>query len=409
MSFENLLKKCKKPQSTIVSRVACVTTAFAAGVVADHNKRNRPYSKGLAAIYANEFLRGKWKLNGEPLIFDTDGQCVSGQHRLHGFLMAQQALESGQVWPDAQSEFDCVIVSGVAPETADSVDTGKGRNHADVLFRSPLIDELISADWNKTASRRKKWVTCLATAARLVWLLEGGQTVSDAVKFLHSEMLRFLEVHRNLAKFVTIVLDAKENDGGYGGLKISLAYIAALGYAWSIDTTDALEYDVVKVDADLTHSFTVFVEKLANGKDCSKGSICHAVSGYWNTLFSEGGSKDRDREIMGPFIKALNLLSSIYHGDTDKGKKPSDIKLTNKERENWTECPIALDGWHGLCVERAARIKADAAAAKETPPEPEPEPATTPARPAKKRPAKKCAAATLPDDDGGFDPDGEDL
>jgi len=405
MSFENLLKKCSKPKSEIVSRVACVTKAFAAGVVADHNSRNRPYSKGLAGIYANEFLRGKWKLNGEPLIFDNKGQCVSGQHRLHGFLMAHQALESGQSWPDAQSEFDCVIVSGVDPETADSVDTGKGRNHGDVLFRSPIVDRIISADWNTSAARRKKWTTCLATAARLVWLLEGGQTVSDAVKFLHSEMLAFIERHQNLAKFVTIILDADENDGGYGGLKISLAYMAALGYAWAIDTVEPLESEIVDIDSDLTHSFIVFAEKLASGKDFTKGSVCHAVSGYWNTLFSEKGSKDRDREIMGPFIKALNLLTPTYHGDSDKGKKPSDIKLSAKERDNWSLCPIGLDGWHTMCLENIARIKANVAIAKETQPEPEP----APVRPAKKRPVKKRAAIALPDDDGGFDADGEDL
>jgi len=44
----------------------------------DHNSNNRPVGKALVDRYAAEMLRKKWKLNGETIVIDKNGEGISG-------------------------------------------------------------------------------------------------------------------------------------------------------------------------------------------------------------------------------------------------------------------------------------------------------------------------------------------
>lgn len=352
-----LTKTAKAAASDINCKLKRITPAFALAVLKDLNNSNRPLSKGVAALYANEMLRGQWKCNGEPLIFSVDEageeHLISGQHRLQGLVLAQQTIEKDEVWPFAQLEWDAVIISRVPHDTADTVDTGKTRSHSDVLFRDPWIDTVIPEAWNATISKRKTWTKTLAGAARLVWLIEGGAVVSSAPKFLISEMLNFLQTrHSGLTEFVTMVLDANDADGDNHGLKMSLAYLAALSYVASVGDDAA---GVVTVDATTADSMDTFLNQLAVGTGFEKGDPAWALTGFWNKLTAEPGSKDRDRDWVGPFVKAAKA-----HLEGRTGLKVSDISLSKKERDGYTDFPVMFDGFHTLCFERAAAAKAAA-------------------------------------------------
>lgn len=325
------------------------------------NNSNRPMSKGVAKLYANEMLRGQWKCNGEPLIFSIDEEgnehLISGQHRLQGLIFAQQEVEKGEDWPVAQTEWDTVIISGVPHDTADTVDTGKTRTHSDVLFRDPYVDSIIPETWNETVASRKLWTKTLAGAARLVWLIDGGAVVSSAPKFLISEMLSFIQnTHTELHKFVTMVLDANSADAGNKGLKMSLPYLAALSYVASIDT----EYAEVTIDETVADKIDTFLNALAVGTGYEKGDPAWALAGYWNKLTAEPGSKDRDRDWVGPYVKAVKALL-----DGKAGLKVSDVSLSAKERKEYNDFPIMFDGYHTAMFERAAAAKAKANQEKE--------------------------------------------
>lgn len=364
-TLKTLIAKTPKTETNIRSKVVRITPEFARGALESLNNSNRPMSKGLAKLYANEMLRGKWRCNGEPLIFseemDTTEHLISGQHRLMGLVLAQQAIELGEIWPDAQLEWDTVVVQGVDHSTADTVDTGKNRSHADVLFRDSWIDEVIPAEWNESVSKRRAWTKCLAGAARLVWLIEGGAIVSSAPKFIISEMMEFLQRHRDLSQFVTMVLDANDGDGGNGGLKMSLPYIAALSYACCVEEIvtdeDGIDVKVLDVNADLKDSVDVFLNHVAVGTGFDKGSPEWALTAYWNQLVAEKGTKDRDREWVGPFIKAVK-----HYLAGNSNLKVSDVKLTKKEFDGYADFPVMFDGWHTLCFERSAAKKAARAA-----------------------------------------------
>jgi len=413
MQLETLFSKAEKTLTPIKTKVLCITPAFALACLKDLNNSNRPMSRSVANLYANEMLRGQWKCNGEPIIFSVDAEgnehLISGQHRLQGLVFAQQAIEKDEVWPAAQTEWDAVVIYGVPHDTADTVDTGKTRTHSDVLFRDPWVDSVIPEAWNATVSKRKTWTKTLAGAARLVWLIEGGATVSSAPKFLISEMMSFIQNrHAELAKFVTMVLDANDADGGNKGLKMSLAYLAALTYVACVEENDCFDDDgntviEISINSEIQDAMDLFLNQLAVGSGYDKGDPAWALAGYWNKLTAEKGSKDRDRDWVGPFVKAAK---AVLEGRT--GLKVSDISLNKKERDGYTDFPVMFDGYHSLCFERAAAAKAASSQQVETSvpeisegddsdgPPAEPSDETVVAEPAKRpRPKRKAKPATV--------------
>ena len=84
------------------------------------NDINRPFSRGNARLLADEMTAGRWKENGESIVFDTDGTLIDGQHRL------QAVLNSGR-------EYLVPVVTGIAAAVRPTVDTGRKRTTANNL------------------------------------------------------------------------------------------------------------------------------------------------------------------------------------------------------------------------------------------------------------------------------------
>lgn len=354
--LSTLLKK-HRVESNLKFTVVALSQEFCNAAL-EYNVLNRPISKARVKLYASEMLNGRWNTNGEPLIFGvTDNGLEVGlslQHRLHAYLeccgeidKANSAIED----KDLRREYPYIevpIITGVNASTADTQDLGMTRTHTDVLFRESWLNDKIAADWNKSAAKRKTWVKVLAGAARLVWLRRGGAAVSSAPKFLVSEMLEFVKYeHPGLTEFVNMVLDINSSDGGNGGLKMSLAYVAALTYVAALDE----DGKIVDERADKIQDFLTLV---ATGSGFGVGTVAHALTGYWNHLVSQPGSKDRDREWTGPFVKALKL---VLADDQSQKIKPQNLALTKKEAENYTISPPLFDGWDTWAFEQAAIAK----------------------------------------------------
>ena len=356
-SLQEVIGSCMIDDGPIDCAV-CVVTADIAKSLLEMNTTNRPLSQSQVKLYANEMLRGKWKLNGEALIFGTDDSgedsIISGQHRLHALILANKLYAThanpAEEYPEATLELTTVVIFGVAIDTADSVDLGMTRKHGHVIYRDEFVDKVIPKEWSNTNSRKAKWCNTLAGAARLVWLRCGGATVSSAPKFIVSEMMEFIkDEHKNLCHFVSAVLSASEEEGA--GLKISVPYIAGLCYMASLDSDGKLHKDTMNTLLDAV---------LAIAQNAvTPGSAEHALVTYWNKLFSTPGSKDRDLEIVGPFVKALN---AIITGEKTTAAK---LALSKKEQENYTAFPPLLAGYDEACFEYAAEVKANAAKAAE--------------------------------------------
>jgi len=84
------------------------------------NVGNRDIKKSARLDYVRQMRDGSWKENGEPIIVDYNGVVKDGQHRLIA------VIESG-------ISYTVPLITGVASNVMDTIDTGTNRSLADVL------------------------------------------------------------------------------------------------------------------------------------------------------------------------------------------------------------------------------------------------------------------------------------
>jgi hypothetical protein len=118
---EALLKKNvgKVWSKEIVRKVVKVTPVHAAHLL-EKNTRNREVSQGTVDKYARDMKAGRWKLNGETIKFDWNGELRDGQHRLWAVLQADEPV-------------DLEFAENLDPAVMDTIDTGRARSFGDVL------------------------------------------------------------------------------------------------------------------------------------------------------------------------------------------------------------------------------------------------------------------------------------
>lgn len=86
----------------------------------ERNKRNRNLNKKHRQFLTSVMKAGDYMLNGETVIFDTDGILMDGQHRLYAVIQSETAQ-------------DLLVVRGIAPEAFDTLDGGRARTTGEVL------------------------------------------------------------------------------------------------------------------------------------------------------------------------------------------------------------------------------------------------------------------------------------
>lgn len=87
------------------------------------NQNNRKLTPAIVDRYARILEAGEWKVNGETVKQDVNGELKDGQHRL-------AAIEKTGI------AADLFVVRGLALDVFDTIDTGKARTSADALFSS---------------------------------------------------------------------------------------------------------------------------------------------------------------------------------------------------------------------------------------------------------------------------------
>jgi hypothetical protein len=86
----------------------------------EKNQRNRKLSKKHRNFLSSVMKAGDYLLNGETIIFDTDGILMDGQHRLYAVIESETAQ-------------DFLVVRGIVPEAFDTLDGGRARTTGEVL------------------------------------------------------------------------------------------------------------------------------------------------------------------------------------------------------------------------------------------------------------------------------------
>lgn len=101
-------------------RVMTVTPALATEWLARQGA-NRKVSPRVVDRYADAIRRGEWRLTGEAIKFDTNGDLADGQHRLQAVVLAGLPIET-------------YVVYGIEPAAFDVMDTGRVRTGVDILY-----------------------------------------------------------------------------------------------------------------------------------------------------------------------------------------------------------------------------------------------------------------------------------
>lgn len=84
------------------------------------NDKNRRISKNTVAAMVRDMLAGNWRLNGDAIRVDTDGNLVDGQHRLTACVVAN-------------IPFETLLVTGLDAEDRLTIDRGRPRGIGDNL------------------------------------------------------------------------------------------------------------------------------------------------------------------------------------------------------------------------------------------------------------------------------------
>lgn len=230
------------------------------------NSNNRPVSENAVSKYAQEMKDGRWRLNGQSIIFNKSGQLANGQHRLIACVRSNTPFETLVTW-------------GVEDEAFDTIDDCNTRSLADVLH---IKGEASS--------------TLLAAGVRFLWEYATGQVEHKDLRHGRIATKPLLEAtldkHRNITSSVKFYAILKARPGGLmipASMAIGLHYIFSL-----VDEKKADEFfSRMQSGLELTDDNPVYILRarlIAGQKEASTKLTRSAMFYYtvtsWNAYVS---------------------------------------------------------------------------------------------------------------------------
>jgi hypothetical protein len=209
-----------------------------------NNSHNRPFTEPWAQTLKFDILKRFWHFNGESIIFSGTRKAVkevlSGQHRLIGLILADQAWHSERQqdhWKDFWEQppvIESLVVYGVdsSPATLRTLDNVRPRSISDVLFTEPVFEKARPAD-------RKPLCRMVEHAIKFIWERTGAKDRPFGAKGIsQSEAIEFLNHHSRLLKAVKHVYEEGEALRPY----VSLGTASGLLYLMAAVNTDTDDY-----------------------------------------------------------------------------------------------------------------------------------------------------------------------
>jgi hypothetical protein len=87
----------------------------------DSQGHNRPIKRFLVERLARDIQDGRWQLNAQPILVDSESHLGDGQHRCLAVIKAQATVP-------------VVVTFGIAPTAFATLDSGRSRSPTDMLF-----------------------------------------------------------------------------------------------------------------------------------------------------------------------------------------------------------------------------------------------------------------------------------
>ena len=154
-----------------------VTPELATRWLEDFNTNNRSIREEYVIRLSNDMKAGKWKRNGAPISFDTDGRLIDGQHRLYACFLAQKP-------------FDTLVVRGIAPEAYSTIDINRPKGFRDFMIHGEKHTALLAAClrliyfWEHGLLGRMKEGSLAPTITQLEQVAAKHPKASDSVHFV---------------------------------------------------------------------------------------------------------------------------------------------------------------------------------------------------------------------------------
>ena len=130
-----------------------------------YNQKNRRPKKSTVQAYARDMAAGGWKLAGDPIRFDTDGNLLDGQHRLLACIIAERP-------------FQTVVMRELNPGIMRVLDHGTKRTVGDQLHLEG-----------------KRWATLTGAAARWLYIFKYGSAAIGKGRVTETEILEMVDRH----------------------------------------------------------------------------------------------------------------------------------------------------------------------------------------------------------------------
>lgn len=188
------------------------------------NVDNRPLRRQTVTRYARDMKAGRWELTGDPIVFNTHGNLVQGQHRLYACV-------------ESATEFETFVMRNASPAAYTVMDTGEKRSLADVLHRQGEIQTMQ-----------------LAAAIHLSWRWDNG-SLRDSRLPSRFEAIEWLEANPEIRS-------------GVSGIPVRVYDFLSRAQAAT------LFYRFNQVDPE---ACALFFEKLGSGTDLHEGHPVHTL------------------------------------------------------------------------------------------------------------------------------------
>lgn len=190
----------------------------------DRNVDNRRLRESVVSRYAQDMAANNWELTGDPIVFNTNGDLVQGQHRLYACV-------------ESEASFTTLVMRNAPLSAYTVMDTGEKRTLADVLDRHGEVQTMT-----------------LAAAIHMAWRWDNG-SLRDSRLPSRLEALEWLEQNPSIRE-------------GVSGIPVHVYDFLSRAQA------AVLYFRFSQVDAEAA---TEFFDKLGSGADLSEGHPIHTL------------------------------------------------------------------------------------------------------------------------------------
>ncbi len=279
---------------------------------------NRPvYWDSLVVPYAQDMLNKNWKFNMEPWIIGKTGCVLDGQNSMLALKYAN-ILRNGkdkEHWDAVWGEGVPVTINKLvcfgcdeADDVINSMNTGKPRSLADVMYRSPHFASMKAGE-RKVAGRMAEH------AIKLLWHRTGEKVDAFSPRMTQTEATEFMTRHERLVRCIKHIMT---EDPDKKGLKhyITPGYASAMMYLMASCNSDPEKYRAAEgggTDKELKWDNWSKAVSFWNGLIAGKFK---AVREYLAELGGESGDEGVTRvEKLAVIVKAWNAFSNSTSDD----------------------------------------------------------------------------------------------